>query len=131
MRPVSVSYTHLDVYKRQHSERKNGNTWESVCCIRKNSGNWQITTIIPTKHGFRASIWRNLRNSLHKGKKEFLFHMNYYIIIPENTKNQGGSCAKWTIKQSMRNGFPIRILTKPQKLNCVRSQMIDVYKRQI
>ena len=50
--------------------------------------------------------------------------MNYYIIIPENTKNQGGSCAKWTIKQSMRNGFPIRILTKPQKLNCVQSRMM-------
>lgn len=95
-----------------------------VCCTRKNSGNWQITTIIPTKHGFRASIWRNLRNSSHKGKKEFLFHMNYYIIIPEITRNQGGSCAKWTIKQSMRNGFPIRILTRPQKLNCVRSQMM-------
>lgn len=24
--------------------------------------------------------------------------MNYYIIIPENTKNQGGSCAKWIYK---------------------------------
>ena len=39
--------------------RKNGKTCKSVSHIRKNTGNWQITTFLTTKHGFPARIQKS------------------------------------------------------------------------
>ena len=60
------------------------------------------------------------------GKKEFPFPWELLYNNSRSTQeNQGGNCAKWTTKQSMRSGCPTRILMKLQKKNCVRSQDDD------